>query len=64
MTAAALSLNWEALIAILAALLFAGAVALVWVARERRSRRVRIGVFVERELDPDPDPADADTREL
>jgi hypothetical protein len=55
--------SWPTLIAIVTALVVAGAIAALVLIRERRSSRTRFGVFVEHELDQ-KDEAERDTRPL
>ena len=43
-------LNWPALIAVVFASLVGGLIALVWLIREHRGRRMRVGFFVERDV--------------
>lgn len=44
-----LELDWEALVAVILLVLVLGLIAVVWLTRDPRSRRIRFGVFLERE---------------
>jgi hypothetical protein len=50
-TADSFSLNWAALLAIVFGLLVVALIAIVWVIREHRGRRLRVGLFVERDVE-------------
>ena len=55
MTARALDLDWQALVAVVVLVLVLGLVATVWLTRDPRSHHVRFGVFLERDSDEPPD---------